>query len=146
MFISGPQLSNGYFDNKTETKKKFIKKENKIYFKTGDIVKKINKNIYFVQRKDEQIKIKGYRIELQEINFYLIKYGFSQAHSLIINKDLVAFVQGKKLISNNLFSFLKRYLEDYKLPKKIIKIDHFLMNKNNKVDLIYLKKIYEKKN
>ena len=145
LFISGPQLSEGYFGNRAETKKKFIKKNGKVYFKTGDIVKKIKKNIYFVNRIDDQIKIKGYRIELQEINSYLIKYGFSQSHTLIIDKQLVSFVKGNKLISKKLFLFLKEYLEEYKLPNKIIKIDCFLINKNNKIDLNYLKKIYEKK-
>ena len=57
--------------------KTLYKKFNDIFYKSGDLVyqDRNNKLIYFYSRKDNQIKLNGYRIELNEIenNLNLIK-------------------------------------------------------------------------
>ncbi len=69
----GPNISLGYIGDKNQTERSFIfhqKYKNKIIgYKTGDIVKKtgFQKELYFIGRKDTQIKLMGYRIELNEI-------------------------------------------------------------------------------
>ena len=140
IFISGPQLAEGYFKNQKETKKKFILIKNRKYYKTGDLAKKFKGNLYFVGRADNQIKLKGFRIELNEIDFYLIKFGFNKSYSIFLNSKIITFVQGKQQISKKLKDYLKKNLEYYKIPQKIIKVKKFLLNKNGKIDTDYLKK------
>ncbi len=140
IFISGPQLAEGYFQNQKETKKKFILIKNRKYYKTGDLAKKFKGNLYFVGRADNQIKLKGFRIELNEIDFYLIKFGFNKSYSIFLNSKIITFVQGKQQISKKLKDYLKKNLEYYKIPQKIIKVKKFLLNKNGKIDTDYLKK------
>ena len=72
ILISGPQLAKGYIDNKfTKEKFKFIN-GNRYYF-TGDIGFKKKNKLYFVNRNDTQIKHKGFRIEIDEINYFIQK-------------------------------------------------------------------------
>ena len=67
MYITGPQLSLGYYGVEKLNYEKFKIINGKRFFKTGDLVKSFNNNIYFTKRDDNQIKIKGYRVELSEI-------------------------------------------------------------------------------
>ena len=80
LLIGGPNVSKGYFNNLFETKRKFIQNPehndySDIMYLSGDLVKidKKNRQIYFVSRKDRQIKHMGHRIELDEIENALNK-------------------------------------------------------------------------
>ena len=134
IFISGPQLAEGYFKNKKDSKKNFLFVNKKRYYKTGDLAERIKNKLYFIGRIDNQIKSRGFRIELSEINYYLMKYGFNKAHSVFYKKKLISLVEGNYEISKKLINYMNKNLEYYKIPQKIYKIDNFLLNKNGKID------------
>lgn len=103
IYISGLGLARGYTNNESETERSFIKTQSgeRIY-KTGDFGRYLsNGEIEFLGRKDDQIKINGYRIELDEIKLGLLKNPKIELSDVIFNceKDIVAFI--KPTLSNN---------------------------------------------
>tara|TARA_B100000029_G_scaffold481300_1_gene530249 strand:+ start:234 stop:1655 length:1422 start_codon:yes stop_codon:yes gene_type:complete len=133
IFISGPQLSKGYIDNKILNKKKFIKIKNKQSFVTGDMCKFINGNYYFLNRVDRQVKILGFRIELDEIDSLIGNLTKNTSHSIIYKNKIFTFFNGK-LNENYLNIKLKKYLPKYMLPYEIIRVKKFPKNLNFKID------------
>ncbi len=133
IFISGPQISNGYINNDSLNKKKFKTIRNKKSFITGDVCKIINNNYYFLNRIDRQVKILGNRIELNEIDSLIEGLTKNTSHSLIHKRKIYTFVNGK-LNEDNLKTKLRKNLPKYMLPNKIIKIKKFPKNVNHKID------------
>ncbi len=77
LYIGGMGLSSGYVNSSELNMKKFIDNPygNGILYKTGDIVKVLPEgNIEFIGRKDNQIKIRGLRVELGEIKSHLVNH------------------------------------------------------------------------
>ena len=144
ILISGKQLSIGYFKQKKLTKQKFVKFDKKLFYRTGDLGFKINNQLYFYSRQDNQIKINGFRVELSEIDYYIRKSGAVKSISANINGKIVSFVilgniNNKKIIEN-----LKENIEGYKIPSRMISLKSFPINKNGKIDINLLKKNYIK--
>ena len=140
LVISGDQVSEGYLNNLKLNKLKFIKTKNKKSFITGDLCKRINNEFYFLNRKDRQIKLYGYRIELDEIdNIISDKIGFTSL-SLKKNDKIETFINGN-LNKNRLLNYLKSKLPKYMIPSKINTIKEWPLNKNNKIDEKKLLKI-----
>jgi len=148
LLISGKMLSDGYLDEK-QNKEKFFNFNNVKWYKTGDIVKKIN-NIFLVKgRLDRIVKINGYRVDLTEIEKYIQDYSdmitnvVSFTYNKNLEKKICCVVESKeKIINEKIIIFLKNFLPSYMLPKKFIFEKKFKINKNGKVDRAYLIKKY----
>ena len=153
LLIGGPNVGCGYFGNKIETDKKFIQNPSQsnyrdIMYLSGDIVKqdKKTKYIYFLSRKDRQIKFMGHRIELDEIELAINKIKNVKQNVTCFGKkngryEIVSWVEHKtslKKIINN----LKLILPSYMIPKKIIELKKLPKNNNGKLDRIALEKQY----
>ncbi len=77
IYIGGLGLAKGYLNKSDLTAEKFVQNpiSNNLLYKTGDIVKRDSKNnIEFLGREDSQIKIRGHRVELKEIELALEQY------------------------------------------------------------------------
>ena len=148
--IGGDCVGNGYID-KSLNKNKFIdnpfKKNSKLYL-TGDLGF-IDKNnlIQFIGRKDFQVKINGFRIELDEITKCLLNYNGINSCITIVNE-----INGKKYIfcyytsdlnlnPKDIMSFLSSKLPKYMIPAKLVKLDALPINNNGKVDRKALPKV-----
>ena len=135
MYISGPQLSLGYYGEEKLNFDKFKLISGKRYFKTGDLVKSINNSIYFAKRDDNQIKIKGYRVELSEIENEINSIIKLPVCSIYKNKKIICFVESKKKLSlDQIFLKLKKKIPSYMLPNKILFIEKFPKNINDKIN------------
>lgn len=67
--IGGDQVARGYFANDELTKRQFFHACNTVFYKTGDLVRKLaDGNYEYLGRIDDQVKIRGLRVELEEIN------------------------------------------------------------------------------
>ena len=104
--IVGPSVSKGYFNNEEKTNQSFFYddyngKKCRAY-KTGDLGYYIDGNLYYCGRKDFQIKLNGYRIEIEDIENNLIKVSNVKNAAVVpISKDdkiayLTAFVELKE--------------------------------------------------
>jgi|TARA_B110000027_G_scaffold124223_1_gene140653 D-alanine--poly(phosphoribitol) ligase subunit 1 len=144
LLINGKIISKGYFKNKKINKEKFIYIKNKKFYKTGDIIKK-EKDVYFcIGRTDTQVKLRGYRIDTTEVESHIkkikeINYAFCFLNEKTKNPFLVLIIiTDKKNINENLIiNYLKKYVPNYMIPKKIILMKKIKFNKNGKVDKIY---------
>lgn len=147
LYISGKGLGMGYINNLDLTNDKFVKvdgMESKIYYRTGDYVKQIDDLIYFVGRKDNQIKHKGYRIELLEIERTFDSYveiskcviNYNREQELI---EMFYSTDDKKPIDNSLLmKFGKDNLPFYMLPNRYIFLEQLPINENGKINRIAL--------
>ena len=95
IYIGGDGVAEGYWNNEELTNASFIQHESlgRLY-RTGDLGKwKRDGYIEFEGRKDNQVKLNGYRVELEEISSRIIKMkGIEQALTLIQDNHLVTYV------------------------------------------------------
>ena len=144
LYIGGIGVAQGYLHNQELTDSKFIKLpifDGPLY-KTGDLVKKIdNKILVYVGRRDNQVKIHGYRIELEEIETSINNFqGVVQTvvRTVDLNetdKVLEAVYVGTKSIDKiALQEFIGNRLPEYMVPSKFTQIESFSFTPNGKID------------
>lgn len=145
LYIGGSCLAAGYVNSPELSREKFIENPfvpgEKIY-KTGDKAKFTSYNsIVYEGRMDNQVKINGYRIEMGEIEKYLLKHQ-KVNEALVIKKNnengndyLCAYITGEQDITPfELQNFLKEYLPSYMIPGHILYLKEFSLNQNGKID------------
>lgn len=142
--IEGEGLARGYLCRDELTKSKFINLDGKRLYRTGDLVSYHAEGIIrFLGRLDNQVKIRGHRIELDEIATRLLQHPsigqcvvhpFSDQH----DKRIIAYVVLKpgynKIDDSDLKSFLRKTLPDYMVPSSFITMDEFPRTPNAKID------------
>ncbi|RDU24928.1 non-ribosomal peptide synthetase [Anaerosacchariphilus polymeriproducens] len=152
IYISGVGLSDGYLNRNELTDEKFIfnKLLLKKVYKTGDLARCLpNGNIEFIGRKDNQVKINGVRIELDDIETRLSKFELIEEAAVITKTSkkgdlyICAFYTAKNEISSENFrNYLGKYYPSYMIPKYFIKIEKFDVSYNqkiNKKNLVHIK-------
>lgn len=150
LFISGSGLARGYMKKEELTAERFIyneKYQEKMYG-TGDLVRWYPDGVLeCLGRVDNQVKVRGYRIELQEIEECLHKYKNLDA-AVIVRKseqsgenELFAFIVGEESLKDELFEYLRDYLPEYMIPSQLIFLDKLPLNLSGKVDRNALKNI-----
>ena len=146
--LSGRQLAKGYVNNETQTKEKFIKINNKDCYLTGDLGRWVNGELVFLGRNDAQVQIKGYRVELYEIENAISKIENIVSNAVIptpVNsityENLTAFITVKddNIDTYQIKSILSQTLPDYMVPNKYIILDNMPLNSNGKIDRNQLK-------
>ncbi|WP_336962406.1 amino acid adenylation domain-containing protein [Chryseobacterium contaminans] len=156
LYIGGELLAKGYLNNEALTTEKFIanpfKNEEKLY-RTGDLAKWLpDGEIEFLGRIDNQIKIRGFRVELGEIERTLSQQENIQ-EAMVITKDtgnnkyLIAFIVSKPGSEKNITSvrsLLKEELPGYMIPSQIVFIDKIPLTANGKTDINSLKDLADK--
>lgn len=148
LYIGGPALSEGYLID-DQNKKVFLTFNGQKYYKTNDIVKKIN-DIYFIKgRNDNIVKIFGYRVELFEIDNQIRKIPNVKNCFVFLKeispyeKYIFAIIEGDKIKDQSVTNRLRKYLPNYMIPKQIKILKKFPVNNNNKIDRIKLKEFFE---
>lgn len=142
ILISGESVGDGYL-NKNLNKDVFITYKNQKSYLTGDLGYKKNNKLYCIGRKDKQIKYKGYRIELLEIENVINKFDFVEKAVIttIQNKEgkvnkIIAFIKEKEeniINMSEIKQIIKNNLPDYMIPViKIVK--EIPLNENGKVN------------
>ncbi len=130
LLVSSPEMVTSYLNKPEETAKAFVHINGKLWYRTGDIVRRDEKGyLYFVDRTVDTIKHKGYRISASEIEAVL------QEHPAVIESCVVgvpdpqvgerikAFVVLKKDIKGvtgyDLIKWCRKRLVNYKIPQYI---------------------------
>ncbi len=144
IMISGYGLSKGYLNREELTSEKFIKspfENKKLMYKTGDLGRWLpSGEIEFLTRIDDQVKVKGYRIELKEIeSCLLLKEGISQASVLVFGKDLekeivAFFITDLEQSNQEVREYLKEKIPSYMLPNYFIQLEAFPLTPNGKIN------------
>ena len=145
LFIGGDGVGKGYLHRNELTKEKFINnpyKENDIIYDTGDIAKwNKDKEAICLGRSDFQVKLRGLRIELSEIENRIVQYPNISKAVACIKKDsqdrdfLCAYFVSKSRISiPALKEFLSKFLPTYMVPNKFKQLPDFKYTPNGKID------------
>ena len=150
--VRGSGVALGYYNNKAKTQEVFVQNplhdlyEDRIY-RTGDIVKYNERGeIEFVSRKDFQIKHKGNRIEMGEIEVAVNSIPSVTNAACIFdqpNDKIVLYYttsDGQKL---DIINLVKDKIPVYMFPEVIYLLDVMPYNMNGKIDRIELKKKYD---
>ncbi|MGL4572622.1 MAG: D-alanine--poly(phosphoribitol) ligase subunit DltA [Clostridium sp.] len=149
--IIGDSVSKGYFKNEEKTNEVFYFEdengEKKRAYKTGDMAYLLEDKIYYCGRRDFQIKLNGFRIEIEDIENNLRKVdNVRNVVVLPVYKDeKIAYLQGiVQLKEKNDLSNLKngmaikkgleKFVPAYMVPRSIKIIDEFPTNTNGKID------------
>ncbi len=149
IYIAGESLAEGYYNQPSLTEERFIgnKLNGTRLYKTGDVGRYLSDgNIEYIGRADEQIKIRGFRVEPGEIEAVINKITGVQNSAVVLSENnssgnsLVAFVQYKSDANENLtdIGIIKSYLEnnlpDYMIPSRIMKTKKMPVNSNGKIN------------
>ncbi|MBU2996731.1 AMP-binding protein [Cellulophaga baltica] len=151
--VSGNQVTVGYLNNTKKNKSSFIMYDyegfNLKFYKTGDLcIKKDDETLIFIGRKDFQIKIGGYRVELGEIEHHSKNFLKNNNISVIdiINKnnetELALIIANEEFDTKKLINYLKTKLPSYMIPTKIKFVKELLYNSNGKIDNNKLKSLF----
>ena len=149
--IISDNVSHGYYLRPDLTEKVFFETESrgkkKRGYKTGDACYEANGQYYFCGRMDFQIKLNGFRIELEDIENNLVRVdNISRAVCIpVMNEEKVDYLAAFVLLSHapegakireiaRIKNELSKFVPAYMVPRKIILCDSFPTNTNGKVD------------
>ena len=142
LYIGGTGVGKGYYNMPEKTKERFITIDNIPYYKSGDYAIKLpNDEIDIKGRIDNQIKLRGLRIEIGEIETNINKYPKIKQTIVLIKEingydHLCAYYTGEEEInSEDLKEYLKDHLTRYMIPTVFIQVDKFPQTPNGKTDL-----------
>lgn len=148
LVVISRSISRGYFKNDVQTHKAFFPdKSSRQGYHTGDLVFESNGLIYYIGRKDSQIKLNGFRIELDDISSNLNSLPLISSNVVlpVFREEhvayIIAFVTLKKKtelsklkIGIELKKQLKERIPSYMVPKRIVPLEKFPLNTNGKID------------
>ena len=157
--VGGQGLSRGYLNLPSLSAERFIPNPfssmpgDRLY-RTGDLGRiASNGEIEYVGRLDFQVKVRGFRLELKEIQEFILKYKEIQDAIVLTQKDgtntniLVAYIVPKTkatLLLSDLRFFLSQKLPEFMIPSTFIILDKLPLTLSGKIDtkdlLTYQKK------
>lgn len=149
LYVGGSGVGRGYLNDPVQTRQSFLANpfagntDARLY-RTGDLVRHCSDGtLEFLGRADNQLKIRGLRVEPQEIEHLLETQG--EIHKAVVvspnqsdaGKQLVAFVKlktGNDLPVSRLKNFLRTRLPDYMVPAGFVLVDQFPLTSHGKID------------
>lgn len=143
IYVSGDCLFKGYFNNPALTEQVLFKNPFEPYemlYRMGDCgCYRADGTIEYHGRKDSQIKIRGIRVELDEIDSTLNQhYDITESATVLQkgeNPKIICFYQSDKSISTlSLRRYLKGRLPEYMIPQYFVKLNSLPKNPNGKID------------
>lgn len=145
--IVGPSVSKGYVNNQEKTDEVFYEFDGQQAYRTGD-AGIVREGVLFYQgRMDFQVKLHGYRIELEDIDHHLSEISYVKAATVVPKyhehkvQQLVAFIVPNEhqfakeyQLSKAIKEELKMSVMDYMVPQKYIYVESLPLTQNGKVD------------
>jgi amino acid adenylation domain-containing protein len=144
LYIGGAGVSAGYLNRPAETADRFIPdpfiSDSRIY-RTGDLARYLpDHNIEFLGRADRQVKVRGYRVELSEIEAVLSQHAGVRQAVVTLNRDqvgqerIVAYLVSAPASQDQLKAALKQKLPDYMVPSVFVFLKSLPLTPNGKID------------
>ncbi|HHL32475.1 MAG TPA: non-ribosomal peptide synthetase, partial [Oceanospirillales bacterium] len=151
LYLAGSGLAQGYLNQPELSSERFLQHQfsdgsSQRLYRTGDLVRyQQDGNLAFIGRADEQIKIRGFRIELGEIEQCLCKHSAVQEALVIVHekgqeKSLIAYLSSDDMLipieklTESLKAELSQHLPEYMIPVAFIRLEHFPLTENGKID------------
>lgn len=146
LLLGGSQITGAYLDDPNKTREKFIRlpsSGDNVWYHTGDLVRQDSDGcIFYEGRVDNQVQIRGYRVEIEEVDSALREASNCDNAVAIplIDKDgqaeaIYAFVVESEGINEKIIiERCIKLLPEYMVPRRIFFIDDIPLNVNKKVD------------
>lgn len=142
LVLSGDGIAQGYLNRPELTDQKFgITDEGVRFYRTGDMVRmRRDGALDFIGRRDGQIKLRGFRIEMGEIEHALLSHPVITATTVVVHgegegRQLVAYWVGDEALSaGDLRTYLRQRLPEYMLPSFYMRLEALPLNPNGKID------------
>ncbi|MGC9395827.1 MAG: amino acid adenylation domain-containing protein [Anaerolineae bacterium] len=149
LYIGGDGVARGYLNRPALTAERFVpdpfgNKPGGRLYRSGDLARYLpDGNIEYLGRIDQQVKVRGYRVELGEIEAELLRQPFVKTAAVVAVKDtagqnqLVAYIvpeQGIPINSEALREELREILPSYMIPTHYVMRDGLPLTPNGKVD------------
>lgn len=146
IIIIGDTVSTGYYKKQELTEQAFFVRPEARGYHTGDKGYLKNGMLYYCGRIDLQVKLHGYRIELEDIENNIRRLPGIEHVVVLPNErggkvtSLTAYVverqhpQDEKAESSELKNRLLQFLPDYMIPKKFVFLEQMPMTNNGKAD------------
>lgn len=155
--VRTPYLTSGYLGDEAMTRDRFIQNpfggtERDRLYRTGDLGRYLpDGSVMFHGRPDSQVSIRGFRVELKEIETILASHLDIRDCAVLTQergsgeRSIVAYVvaggPGSVVAAKDLRSFLRGSLPDYMIPSSFIQVDEIPLTPNGKVDARQLSRL-----
>lgn len=148
LLIGGSQVMKGYWNLEKENKERLIEFNGINCYRTGDICKFLTDgNLFFIGRKDDEVKIGGYRVHLNEVQRVInsIQYVYG-AEVVLIDSKYGEKILAAGILFENMENFQKERqveqirkrlaveLPNYMIPRQITILDKFPQLSTGKTD------------
>ena len=156
LWIGGPCVGLGYYANPEETEKRFRPNpraggDHTLWYRSGDLVREdAQARLWFHGRVDNQVKIRGHRIELEEIDLAVQSIpGVRRAVAVVLAAEdggelNVAFVGDRRIAEEEVYALCRRKLPAYMHPARVFQLDDLPRNANGKVDRLATKVLLQR--
>jgi amino acid adenylation domain-containing protein len=141
LYISGQAVAKGYFNQHEATSLAFTTNPFDQYqpmYRTGDLASWTeDMEIRILGRVDGQVKVRGFRVELQEIELAVrqsMKHNVNDVVAMVAEDNIYLFVTPLLANTSLVHDKLTRVLPWFCLPNRIIALDTLPMNSNLKAD------------
>jgi len=148
LYLGGAQLARGYLQRPGITCDRFVAdpfgRPGERMYRTGDLVRRRPDGaLEYIGRTDFQVKLRGQRIELEEIESAVLAHQPVRQAAVLVHKDpqtgdhLIAYViahRGADLDTGQLRAFVGHTLPKYMVPDAVVVLDEFPLNPSGKLD------------
>ncbi len=148
LWIGGDQIFEGYVHLPEKTQEVLVLQNDVRWYKTGDIVlMNDHQKIMYVNRKDNQVQINGYRVELGEVEHHLRSWLGNDAAVVLAKTEnnvteLYAFIEGNEPQETEAVEALRKLVPGYMVPRRIFALTSLPINSSGKIDKTLLRNTY----
>jgi amino acid adenylation domain-containing protein len=143
LWVAGPVLARGYLRRPELTGQRFVTgPDGQRWYRTGDLVRYDGTAYHFLGRRDDQVKVRGHRVELGELQAVLAAHPQVQ-HAVVLapadghgSRQLVGYVEPVSTppAEAELRAWLRDRLPGYLLPAQLVVLDRLPLGPTGKVD------------
>ncbi|MFM7802242.1 MAG: AMP-binding protein, partial [Limnohabitans sp.] len=142
LWIAGDQLADGYLNAAELTAHQFPMMNGQRWYRTGDLAIKDQSGVFhYLGRLDNQIKVLGHRVELEDVDAHVRTVTGSDLIGSVawpvmdgMPIGIVSFVCGSVIDTSEAIQILKRRLPAYMVPSRLIELSNMPYNNHGKVD------------
>ncbi|QWA20618.1 amino acid adenylation domain-containing protein [Streptomyces sp. JCM17656] len=140
LHIAGTGLTPGYLGDPQLTAAAFVERDGRRWYRSGDRVRQAPDGVLeFLGRLDDQVKVRGHRVELGEVEAALLTHpDVARAAVLLVDGRLVAYIEPRsgsaEPDTRAVRAFLSRVLPPYMLPGRVRTIPVMPLTGTGKID------------
>lgn len=150
LYLAGNQVADGYLNRDDETTKRFLDNpfdggNYGVMYRTRDIVRMLpDGSLGYIDRRDNQVKIRGTRVELPEVEAVIREIDYVEDVTVQTirngtNNELVAYVvvsndEDGDSLKDSICEYVGDHKPDYMIPSFVMRLDEIPLNVNGKVD------------